>query len=50
MPHLRTVSRSLRTLGEGTDLGHPATHGAVERAVLRMLRTSPDAAHRSPRR
>ena len=32
-----TIERSLRRLGEDTDPGHPATHGAIERAVLRML-------------
>ena len=32
-----TIEKSLRRLGEDTDPGHPATHGAVERAVVRML-------------
>ncbi|MDQ3592894.1 MAG: DNA topoisomerase IB [Actinomycetota bacterium] len=32
-----TIERSLRRLGEDTDPGHPATHGAIERAVVRML-------------
>ncbi|MHB8296310.1 MAG: DNA topoisomerase IB [Acidimicrobiales bacterium] len=32
-----TVSGSLPALGDGTDLGHPATHGAVEAAVIELL-------------
>ncbi len=44
-----TVERALRTLGGGVDLGHPATHGDVERAVLRMLRTPPSARRRAAR-
>jgi DNA topoisomerase IB len=33
-----TIQDALLRLGEGVDVGQPATHGAVERAVLRMLR------------
>ncbi|MGL5857271.1 MAG: DNA topoisomerase IB [Angustibacter sp.] len=44
-----TVASALRHLGEGVEAGHPATHGAVERAVLRMLRTPPRSTRR-PRR
>ena len=40
-----TVAGALPRLGEDTALGHPATHGPMERAVLRMLRTAP-ATHR----
>jgi DNA topoisomerase IB len=45
-----TIERSLRRLGEGAATGHPATHGPVERAVLKMLRTAPEAGRRAPRR
>jgi DNA topoisomerase I len=45
-----TIEHALRRLGEGADVGQPATHGPVERAVLRMLRTAPTSARRSPRR
>jgi DNA topoisomerase IB len=34
-----TVEHALRHLGDGTQMGHPATHGPMERAVLQMLRT-----------
>ncbi len=34
-----TVSRSLERLGADADFGQPATHGQVEEAVLRLLRT-----------
>ncbi|MGN6300823.1 MAG: DNA topoisomerase IB [Angustibacter sp.] len=34
-----TIQDALVKLGEGVDVGQPATHGAIERAVLRMLRT-----------
>jgi DNA topoisomerase IB len=33
-----TIEPALRRLGEGASFGEPATHGAIERAVLRMLR------------
>jgi DNA topoisomerase I len=33
-----TIQHALQRLGEGVDVGQPATHGAIERAVLRMLR------------
>ncbi len=33
-----TIQDALQRLGEGVDVGQPATHGAIERAVLRMLR------------
>lgn len=44
-----TVERALRRLGEGVDVGQPATHGAVERAVLRLLRTPPESSGRARR-
>jgi DNA topoisomerase-1 len=34
-----TVARSLERLGADADFGQPATHGQVEAAVLRILRT-----------
>jgi DNA topoisomerase I len=34
-----TIARSLERLGADADFGEPATHGAVEAAVLRMLHT-----------
>ena len=34
-----TVARSLERLGANAAFGEPATHGQVEAAVLRMLRT-----------
>ena len=45
-----TISHALRRLGEDTPVGQPATHGAVERAVLAMLRRAPKAAERAARR
>jgi DNA topoisomerase-1 len=33
-----TISRALDRLGADADFGHPATHGQVEAAVLRMLK------------
>ncbi|GMA87438.1 hypothetical protein GCM10025868_26880 [Angustibacter aerolatus] len=45
-----TIEPALKRLGEGVHEGQPATHGPVERAVLRMLRTSPTAAERAARR
>jgi len=42
-----TIERSLRALGDGPG---PATHGAVERAVLGMLESEPAAADRARRR
>ncbi|GAB2684217.1 DNA topoisomerase IB [Thalassiella azotivora] len=36
-----TIERSLRRLGEGVDTGHPATHGAIEKSVLNLLRKAP---------
>ncbi|HKG51019.1 MAG TPA: DNA topoisomerase IB [Actinomycetales bacterium] len=44
-----TVEPALRRLGEGVSAGQPATHGVMERAVLRMLRTSPQAQARAAR-
>ena len=38
-----TVPRSLERLGADADFGQPATHGQVEAAVLRLLRTPPKA-------
>jgi DNA topoisomerase I len=45
-----TIEPQLRRLGEGTLFGQPATHGAVERAVLRLLRTAPRSSARASRR
>lgn len=39
-----TIAKDLRLLGEQVAPGHPATQGAVERAVLRLLRQELDAA------
>ena len=33
-----TIEAALRELGEGASFGEPATHGAIERAVLELLR------------
>jgi DNA topoisomerase IB len=44
-----TVEPALRKLGAGVDAGQPATHGAMERAVLSMLRTAPQARARAAR-
>jgi DNA topoisomerase IB len=44
-----TVEPALRRLGTGVDTGQPATHGAMERAVLAMLRTAPEARARAAR-
>jgi DNA topoisomerase IB len=44
-----TVEHALRHLGDGTQMGHPATHGPMERAVLQMLRTPPSAQRRARR-
>ena len=33
-----TIEPALRQLGEGASFGEPATHGAIERAVLELLR------------
>lgn len=35
----RTIEPALSRLGEGAAFGEPATHGAIERAVLRLLRS-----------
>jgi DNA topoisomerase IB len=45
-----TVEPALRRLGAGIDQGQPATHGAMERAVLQMLRSAPEAHARAARR
>jgi DNA topoisomerase IB len=45
-----TIERQLRRLGEGATFGQPATHGAIERAVLRLLRTAPRSTGRASRR
>jgi len=34
----RTIAAALTDLGAGIEEGRPATHGAVERAVVRLLR------------
>ncbi|MFE1381652.1 DNA topoisomerase IB [Streptomyces sp. NPDC058740] len=39
----RTIARSLGRLGEDARFGRPATQGAVERAVLRLVREEPGA-------
>jgi DNA topoisomerase IB len=44
-----TVEPALRRLGADVDPGTPATHGAMERAVLAMLRTAPEARSRAAR-
>jgi hypothetical protein len=44
-----TVEPALRRLGSGVDAGTPATHGAMEKAVLTMLRTAPEARARAAR-
>jgi DNA topoisomerase IB len=44
-----TIEPALRRIGEDVQPGHPATHGAIERAVLRMLRGAPSARRRAPR-
>jgi DNA topoisomerase IB len=41
-----TVARSLERLGDGASFGQPATHGQIEAAVLRMLRSPRRAAGR----
>jgi len=38
-----TIARALEKLGDEADFGQPATHGAIEAAVLRLLRQSPKA-------
>ena len=45
-----TIEHALRTLGEQTPVGQPATHGPVEQAVLRMLRRAPSSSGRATRR
>ncbi len=44
-----TVARALEALGDGAAFGQPATHGQVEAAVLRLLRTPRRAAKPKPR-
>jgi DNA topoisomerase IB len=44
-----TVEPALRRLGSGVHEGQPATHGAMEKAVLTMLRTAPEAQARAAR-
>ena len=44
-----TIEHALRRLGEDAEFGHPATHGAVERATLALLRKAPKAAGRARR-
>jgi DNA topoisomerase I len=44
-----TIEPTLRRIGEGVDDGSPATHGLVERAVLRLLRRAPLAKARARR-
>ncbi len=45
-----TIEPMLRRLGDGAGFGEPATHGAVERAVLEMLRKPPPSSVRAARR
>ncbi|MCI2237495.1 DNA topoisomerase IB [Paenibacillus sp. TRM 82003] len=45
-----TIAPALQGLGEDAALGHPATHGAVERAVLDLLHTDPVAVSRAAAR
>lgn len=45
-----TVEGALEALGDDVDAGSPATHGAIEAAVLALLRDEPVAAGRAPRR
>jgi DNA topoisomerase I len=45
-----TIEPTLRRIGEGVDDGSPATHGLVERSVLRLLRRAPLAKARARRR
>jgi DNA topoisomerase IB len=44
-----TIEGALDQLGRDVSFGQPATHGAVERAVLELLQTSPAAARRAHR-
>lgn len=44
-----TIENALRRLGEDTAVGQPATHGAIERATLALLRKAPKAGRRAPR-
>jgi DNA topoisomerase I len=44
-----TIERDLLRLGEDSDPGQPATHGGVEKAVLRLLSESPDSTGRARR-
>ncbi|WP_257570705.1 DNA topoisomerase IB [Streptomyces sp. NP160] len=45
-----TIEPALTDLGEGAAFGEPGTHGAVERAVLDLLRNPGQAARRAKRR
>jgi DNA topoisomerase-1 len=45
-----TIEPTLRRIGEDAGDGSPATHGVVERAVLRLLRRPPLAQTRASRR
>ena len=45
-----TIEGALRRLGEDTDHGSPATHGAAERAVLAMLTKAPESNANAARR
>ena len=44
-----TISRSLDRLGMDAGFGQPATHGQVEAAALRLLRTTAKASARRPK-
>jgi DNA topoisomerase I len=43
-----TIARALDRLAADADYGQPATHGAIEAAVLRMLGRAPSAKSRRP--
>lgn len=44
-----TIEHALRRLGEHTEVGQPATHGAIERATLQLLKKAPTAGRRAAR-
>jgi DNA topoisomerase IB len=45
-----TIEPALKELGKDTPEGFPATHGAIEKAVLELLRTPPSSSGRARRR
>ena len=44
-----TIEHALRKLGQDTEIGTPATHGAVEKATLNLLKKAPTAGRRAAR-